>query len=287
MTPEYQGLAKIPGTLSVIVDGRLIMFNDGGDKEFAMQDLKPSDVLVLAGELGDRGDDNDGHAGHLVMFCTAEDEQRLTHDLNALRHEMSSVDVNLLPDGAMPKLAVTVAAGHGINLLQGVYGKKTAYGVFFRPWRGAAMLLVGLLAVSAFGKGASYYMLKNDEAALRAEFSAEYRSIRPGDTREIVDPVATVESIRRSLGTAAAPDAFLPGMRAVGSALIGKNDVKVEAISYRAGIIDLRLTSPDVATLDSIQKSVSESGRFAASIQRTDQVADKIDGRIQIRESGM
>jgi hypothetical protein len=75
-------------------------------------------------------------------------------------------------------------------------------------------------------------------------------------------------------------------MRELGTALAGNEGVEIEAISYRAGVIDLRLTAPDVATLNNIQQAVSASGRFRASIQRTDQVADKIDGRIQIRETG-
>ena len=79
---------------------------------------------------------------------------------------------------------------------------------------------------------------------------------------------------------------FLPSLRELAAALADNDSVDIEAISYRAGVIDLRLTAPDVATLDSIQQAVSASGRFRASIQRTDQVADKIDGRIQIREAG-
>ncbi len=62
---------------------------------------------------------------------------------------------------------------------------------------------------------------------------------------------------------------------------------EIEAISYRAGVVDVRLTAPDVATLDNIQRIVSTSGRFSASIQSTDQVGDKVSSRIQIRESGV
>ena len=48
----------------------------------------------------------------------------------------------------------------------------------------------------------------------------------------------------------------------------------------------MRLTAPDVATLDSIQRIVSSSGRFTAAIQSTDQVGDRVSSRIQIRETG-
>ncbi len=286
LAAENHGLAKIPGTLSVLVDDRTVMFNDGADAEFSMQDVKPSDVLVLAGQLGEAQEEDGENPGHLLAFCTAEQDENLSHDWIALRHELHSVDVNVLPDGVLPKLAVTVAAGHGINLLQGNFGKKTEYGPLLRPWKTAALLLLGLALVGMAMKGVSYYQLTRDEVTLRTQFNAEYHRLRPADTREIIDPVATVESLRRGAGVSATPQVFLPSLRELGAALAANSDATIEAISYRAGVIDLRLTAPDVATLDNIQKAISASGRFQASIQSTAQVADKINGRIQIREAG-
>jgi general secretion pathway protein L len=286
LAAENHGLAKIPGTLSVLVDDKTTMFNDGADAEFSMQDVKPSEVLVIAGQLGETQQEDGEDSGHLVVFCTSEQDENLSHDWIALRHELHSVDVNVLPDGVLPKLAVTVAAGHGINLLQGLYGKKTEYGTLLRPWKIAALLLLGLTVVGMAMKGVGYYQLLQDEATLRAQFNAEYRLLRPGDTREIIDPVATVESLRRGAGTSSAPQVFLPSLRELGAALDANSGAAIEAISYRAGVVDLQLTAPDVATLDKIQKAVSASGRFQASIKSTNQVADKINGNIQIREAG-
>jgi len=287
LSPENHGLAKIPGTLSVLVDNDTVMFNDGADTEFAMQDVTPSDALVFAGQLGETESEDEEKSGHLIVFCTAEQEQKLSHDWIALRQELHSVDINILPDGALPKLAVTVAAGHGINLLQGAHGKKTEYASLLRPWKAAAVMLLALGIMAIAMKGLGYYQLQQDESALRTQFNSEYRQIRPDDAREIVDPVATVISLRRNVGGSSAPQVFLPGLRQLGEAVAANSAAEIETISYRAGVIDLRLTVPDVATLDKIQKAVSSSGRFKASIQSTDQVADKINGRIQIRESGL
>jgi general secretion pathway protein L len=287
LAPDSHGLAKIPGTLSVLIDDDTVIFNDGADTVFVMQNVKPSDVLVFAGQLGETQDEDDEKSGHLVVFCTSEQEQHLSHEWIALRQELHSVDINILPDGVLPKLAVTVAAGHGVNLLQGQYGKKIEYASLFRPWKAAAMMLLGLGIIAMAMKGIGYYQLQQDESALRAQFNAEYRLIRPDDSREIVDPVATVVSLRRSMGGSAAPQVFLPSLRELGAAMAANSMAEIETISYRAGVIDLRLTAPDVATLDNIQKAVSASGRFQASIQSTDQIADKINGRIQIRESGL
>ncbi|HNP65779.1 MAG TPA: type II secretion system protein GspL [Woeseiaceae bacterium] len=283
---ENHGLAKIPGTLSLLLDGDTVMFNNGADEAFVMQSVQPSDVLVVSGQLHDKAVDDGAASGHVVVFCTPEKDQQLTHEWIALRQEMHSVDVNVLPDGVFPKLAITVAAGNGINLLQGKYGKKTEYSALFRPWKAAAILLLALSILSVVAKGIDLNRLENEKAALQSQFMAEYRQLRPDDTREIVDPQSLVESLKRAMGATVGPQVFLPGLRELGTAMAENSSAKIEAISYRAGVIDLRLTAPDVPTLDRIQQTVNASGRFSATIQSTDQVADTINGRIQIRESG-
>jgi general secretion pathway protein L len=284
--PENHGLARIPGTLSVLVAEDQVMFNDGADNEFVLQHVKPSDALAVAGALNDDLGDEAENTGHLLVYCEPSDEQRFEHDWIALRHELSSVDINLLPDGVLPRLAVTVASGRGINLLQGRYGVKTEVATLFRPWRYAAILLLSLGVLGLAGKGVDYYRLSQEEATLKAQFHELYREMRPQDNREIVDPVSIVNSIRRGTGGPSAAQVFLPSLQELSVAMQQNESADIEAISYRAGVIDVRLTAPDVATLDSIQKIVSSSGRFTASIQSTDQVGDKVSSRIQIREVG-
>lgn len=286
--PENYGLARIPGTMSVLVDTDLVFFNDGADIEFVMQGVRPSDTLVAAGLLTDRNDDesDDAQSGHLVAYCEVADEERLSHDWIALRQELHSVDINLLPDGVLPRLAVTVASGNGINLLQGQYGSKTDYRSQFRPWRNAAALLLGLAIIGLVAKGVDYYRLTKEEAALQAQFTEEYRQIRPGDTRDVMDPVNAVRSIKQGLGASTGPQVFLPSLRMLSDAMAQNSSASIETISYRAGVFDVRITSPDVETLGNIQKLVGASGQFQASIQSTDQIADQISSRLQIRETG-
>lgn len=288
MVPENYGLARIPGTMSVLVDDDCVFFNDGDDTEFVMQGATPSDALVASGKLSDKSDDDapPEQSGHLVVYCDAADEERLSHDWIALRHELHSVDLNLLPDGALPRLAVTVASGQGVNLLQGQYGPKADYGSWLRPWSKAAMLLLGFLVLLFAGKGVDYYRLTQEEAALRDQFAQAYRQLRPEDAGEIADPVQRVNSLKRSLGTGTAPQVFLPSLLQLSAAMSGNPEATIEALSYRAGAIDIQVNSPDVETVGRIQEAVSASGQYEATIQSTNQADDRIDSRIQIRETG-
>jgi general secretion pathway protein L len=285
--PDNYGLARIPGTMSILVDGDNIYFNDGADTEFVLQGANPSDALVASGQIKDRSDDAPPEpSGHLVVYCNAADQERLSHDWIALRHELHSVDINLLSDGALPRLAVTVASGAGVNLLQGKYGPKADYGSWVRPWRTAAVLLLGLILVAYGGKWVDYWRLTQEEAGLRAQFTEQFQQIRPGNSGEVMDPVAAVNSIRRSFGTGSAMPVFLASLNELSAAIAQNSGASVEAISYRAGVIDVRVTSPDVETIGNIQKAIGASGQFVASIQSTDRVANQINSRIQIRESG-
>jgi general secretion pathway protein L len=289
MVPENHGLARIPGTLSMLVAEDHVMFNDGAENEFVMQGVKPSDVLAVAGELDDESDEEGGdnkQPGHLLVYCEPGAESLFEHDWTALRHEMASVDINLLPDGVLPRLAVTVAAGHGVNLLQDRFGAKLEYATVFRPWRFAAALLLALILIGFGSKTVDYYRLANEQTALKDQFTQEYRQFRPDDDREVVDPINIVNSIRRSLGAPSSGDGFLPSLHQLSLALQQNGSAEIAEIRYRAGVVDILLTAPDVATLDSIQKIVGNSGRFIASIQSTDQVGDKVSSRIQIREAG-
>lgn len=288
MVPENYGLARIPGTMSVLIDDGCVLFNDGDDTEFVMEGATPSDALVAAGQLADRTDDDapPEPSGHLVVYCDAADEDRLSHDWIALRHELHSVDINLLPDGALPRLAVTIASGEGVNLLQGRYGPKADYGSWLRPWSKAAILLLALVIAGFAGKGVDYYRLTNEEAALREQFAQAYRVFRPDHTGEIVDPVSLMVSLKRSMGTSMSPQVFLPSLLHLSAAMSRNSNASVESVSYRAGVVDVRVTSPDVETVGRIQEAISASGDFVASIQSTDKVADQVSSRIQIREAG-
>ena len=285
VVPEYHGVSDVPNTLTLFIEGDLLMFNDGQGLAFSISGDRPVDVLAAAGYI-EHDNEDDERPTALQVYCDEAAEEAFAADWAALRHELDSVDIISLSEGALPRLAAAVATGSGVDLLKGPYAGKTATADLVRPWRLAAMLLVALVFTGFAGKLADYVRLGTEEAALKARFTEEYRDLRPNDMREIMDPVGTVNSLRRSLAVGGGPTSvFLPSMQQVASAL-GASDSRIEAVSYRAGVIDIRLTAPDVAALDRIQQSVNASQRFTATIQSTTQSANGVNSRLQIRENG-
>jgi general secretion pathway protein L len=286
LVPEYHGVVAVPNTLSMLISGDVIMFNDGCGLHYAISGSTPLDLIAASGYIEKDGADDTEAPRALVVYCDEASEERFSQDWLTLRHELDSVDIHRLTDGPLSRLAIPVATGAGINLLQGLYAEKTEFRAAFRPWRTAAALFGVLLFAGLAGKAADFARLGEEEAALREQFNSLYREIRPNDQREVLDPVSTVRSIERSLTGGTALPVFLPSMQALANALQNNGPIAIEAINYRAGVIDIRLTVTDVATLDKIQKAVNASSRFAATIQSTTQAEGGVESRLQIREAG-
>ncbi len=290
LVAEHAGLARIPGTVSLLIDEGLVVVNDGGDVELTLEDVAPGDALVAIGALDAPAppDDDDDEAGdamprHVLVYCDAAANERYEHDWATLRQRLESVDVKLLPDGALPRLAATVASGAGINLLQGRYGPKTAYASLLAPWRHAAMLLLALVVVLTAGKGAEYMALAREEAALAERFQAVYAELMPG-APAVEDPLRLVASLRaRSDGGGQDPQLLLQALERLGRALGANEDARIEAISYRAGVADIRMNAASVSVLDDIRQRIEQGGGFSARIQSTDQVGERVSSRLQIQ----
>jgi general secretion pathway protein L len=290
---DSYGLARIPGTISMLLADDFVFINDGGDTELVMQSVSPGDALATIGALDDSaaaakdGDEAAPNAmpRHVLVYCEPGDDERYQHDWIAIRHELDSVDLKLLPDGVMPRLAVTVATGSGVNLLQGQYAPKREYSGFFLPWKNVAMLAAAFCLIALGTKATDFFLLSKQEAELRQTFNAEYQEIRPG-APETDDPVAAVDSLRRQLGNVESPPIFLQSMEQLSNAIQENRQASIQAISFRAGVIDLRVSAPDVATLAGVERAIGASGQFRASIQSTDQDGEKVSGRIQIQAAG-
>jgi len=297
LVAESYGLARIPGTISMLLADEFVIINDGDDIELVMQAVSPGDALAAIGALDDgtaqANTDNDSKDDsdvstlprHVLVYCEPGVDEKYQHDWIAIRHELDSVDIKLLSDGITPRLAATVATGAGINLLQGRYGAKKEYSGLLRPWKHAAMLLLAFGIIGIVGKAVGYYDLTRQEAELQRVFNEEYKEMVPGAS-DTNTPAAVVDSLRRRVGVTDSTPLFLQSMEQLSKAFQANSSARIEAISFRADVIDLRVSAPDVATLDGIQRAIGESGAFRANIQSTDQDGEMVSSRMQIQAQG-
>ena len=59
-------------------------------------------------------------------------------------------------------------------------------------------------------------------------------------------------------------------------------DNQIEALSFRNGVMDLRVVAPGVPELDEFARNVSSGGQFQAVIQGTSTSDTGIEGRLQV-----
>lgn len=285
---ETYGLALVPGAASMLVTNGRVYVNDGADTALVLQDVSPSDALAAIGLSAETADETSTEAAgprHVLVYGDPGVEEKYAGDWLELRQDFETVDIKVLPDGPLPRLAATVAAGGGVNLLQGEFGRKTEYAALLKPWRSAAVLFVALGATLFGAKLIDFWQLRNQEVELRERFLAEYREIAPA-AADVPDPAAVIASLRSRTGGSDAPAVFLESLQHLARALSQNREASIQAISYRAGVIDVRLSAPSVSTLDNIRRLVDESGTFQARIQSTDQEGETVNSRIQIQATG-
>jgi len=147
------------------------------------------------------------------------------------------------------------------------------------------MLLLAFGFIGLAGKSTDYFLLVRQETELRQLFNDEYQQMLPGAV-ETDDPARVVDSLRRRVGIVGSVPVFLQTMEQLSLALQQNDEARIEAISYRTGVVDIRITAPNFGVLDGLQRAIVDSGQFSAAIQSTDQDGEIVSSRIQIQETG-
>ncbi|MEL7537658.1 MAG: type II secretion system protein GspL [Pseudomonadota bacterium] len=287
---ETQGLAKLPGTISVLIDGDLLLLNDGAETELALRQLSPGDALVAIGALDDGEEEDEERKPlpkHVLVYLDQITNERYANDWLALRNELDSLETKLLPDGALPRLAATVSTGKAVNLLQGEFAVKRSAGENWRPWRMAAMLAGVVVALSIIGKVTEYFSLQREQQRLAVELEEQWRRSLPWISPMPSNPQSRLNSELRRMGAApggASSAHLMTALTALSNALSGTSGVKIEAIGFRGGTTDVQLVVPNTQILERIQTTIQSGDQLEAAIQRADPDDDGgIKSRFQIK----
>jgi general secretion pathway protein L len=279
---EAEGCPATPNHLNWLLDRDRCLARSGDGLPVALE----IDSVDEALRYGPEFPGEPGEPKHLCVYLTAEARARFGEALEALRPGLASVELRVLPDGVLPHLAGQVSGGDAINLLQGPLAPRTQLDRFWKPWRVAAALFVAFGVVLLAQEALQLAHLKQQEARLDQAIAAAFQQALPGARME--DPRFQVErqlALVRGAGSEA-NESFLMALDAVGTALGTTDGIRLEAISYRMGVLDLRLQAPNVDALEAIRQAVGRDGRFTATIQQANQRGDGVEGRIQLTGSG-
>jgi general secretion pathway protein L len=218
-------------------------------------------------------------SGENVTFYagTTEYEQH-RESIEGLRDRTATLQVKLLPEGALPLLAAQAASGAGVNLLQGAFGARSSLGTRLREWRLPASLAAAVALLFVANQAVGWWQMSRAERALDAEIAQIFAQALPG--QPVVDPRAQMQG---ALGAQAAGSAgLLPVISALAEAMAQAPSARIEAISFRGNALELRLTAPTVESIDGIKQTMSRDG-MAAELQSATPRGGVVEGRLQVR----
>jgi general secretion pathway protein L len=282
--PESALLPSMPGQLIALLDGDALTLRAADSAPIVMPAMSVADAFELA--LATRVTAVEGlepAMPGLLLYAGHEEWQARQHDVDALRDRFTGVKVQLLPAGPISVLAPAAAAGDAVNLLQGAYAVSSQFETSWRAWRIAASLAGALLLLHFGARVFELTQLKKSEAALDASIQEAFRAAMPGQ-QNATNARRRIET-RLNEVRSGGGGTLLPALSALATARSAAPTTTIEAITFRDGTIDLRISAPDAASLDAIGQQLRAT-HWQADILGGTANGDTYRGRLQIRKAG-
>lgn len=185
-------------------------------------------------------------------------------------------------EDALLVFAECLAEEPELNLLQGDYRVQRRGGRVARTWRWAAGLAVLALLLAFAYAALEYRQLARLVDTQTREMADLYRSLVPGATR-IVDAEAQLRSALATIGQGGG-DVAVDLLVASAPALAADASVRLDALSWRNGVLELQVTAPDIAALDRLRGRLDGIARTQlASATRGSQ---GVEGRLRMQRGG-
>lgn len=231
------------------------------------------DIALAGAEGGGRG---------LILYTGAAEWQQHSAQVEAARTKFDGIKVQLLTGGPLALFAQQLSSGTPINLLQGSYEPTSTHAAGLRAWSVAAMLLAGLIALHVVGKSWQLYSLHSKEHQVDASIRDTFHSAMPG-VQNSVDARHRME--QRLASARGAGQGLLAALQALSQARDTTPGTSVQALTFRDGTLDLKLSVRDAASLDRVSQSLHNNG-WQASLTGGSNAGSAYEGRIQVRAGG-
>lgn len=260
-----------PGGCTLLLDDASLYVRHADATPFVLDAASLSDALDLTLE-------GTGEAiGSVTFYAAPADYERHRTTIENVRERAAALQVKLLPDGALPLLASQSVHMAAVDLLQGPYAAKSSMAVGLRRWRVPAALAAAAALVFVVVQAVSAWQLSRAEKKLDAEIAQLFSQAMPG--QKSVDPRAQMQGL---LGGGTGRSALLPAVSALATALAGVPQARVQSIACRGETVDVRLTVPSVASLESVKQSLGRGG-LRAEIQSATPRGATVDGRLVVK----
>jgi general secretion pathway protein L len=217
----------------------------------------------------------------LVVYAGEAEWQQYGAAIEAEREHFEALSVQLLPEGPLGLFAQSLPGTTAINLLQGPYAPVSPLSGGLKAWRIAAALLVGLLVLHGIGGATQLLMLKRTERRLDQSISETFEQAMPGE-HNTSNARHRMEARLASLQGSTDSSGLLAMLSAFAQARSGANGTAVQALSYRAGLLELQVTAPGADALDHISQQLRTQG-WQADLTSGTSSSGAYQGRIQMK----
>ena len=279
----YAETAVLPVTsngVTLLIDGARVYVRRENTPG-AVLDVEPLiEALQLALASGDEARE------HVTIFLSEDDYERERDLLEGLREFTASLQLKLLPGGALTLLAANAVTAAPVNLLQGQYAPTQKLNISFAPWRYAAILAAVFVAVHFGVQTWQYFRLKQVETQLDAGIAQVFQQAMPGAPMAEPSQARNVMEARLGALRGTGPSGgLLATLATLSEAIVQAPGTRIESLAYRDNTTDLRVTAPSVDSLDKLQHAATERG-MSAQIQSTGSRDSKTEARLQFKSAG-
>ena len=277
---DVQGVPETPGNMTVLLDEQRVYGRLPEQEPFVFEDLPLPEVFALLTADAETAD----LCKNMIIYADEQSYRARASEIEQLRDGGANIELSLLHDGALPRLAATLVTTPGCNLLQGPYAIKPNWDQVLRPWRLPVALAASLILVATLSLAGRFYLLSSEDQALAATLQSNCQSAFQTPNLAACEAEIRGRLAASGQGPETSADAgFLGTLNTIATSRDAR--MVFQAVSFRNGITNLSLIAPDVQSLDSLATAISRNERFQANITSTVPGDDGIEGRLQIAEA--
>ena len=275
VVPDTLCIPDNPGKTVAVIDAGQLLVRAPGSLPVALDAEPLTEAFALAGL--------EGEDRHVQLYVSQQDWHYSREMIEALREVTGSLDLQILPDGALPLLAAGAVRPGALSLLQAEFTRRTGWRAEWQRWRVAALLAVAAFALFVGVRGYDLVRLHAEQRRLDTAIEQAARIAMP-DVERIEDARTQVEQRLNGAG-ANDPHGLLGQLAAVGGALAGAPGPKLESLAWRDRALDLSLVAPNTDSIARFAQGLNERG-LAADVTSTTSDEQGIQAKVRIAAEG-